>query len=49
MGTEIDPSLVDAAARILGRDGLAGLSISAIAEEAKVSRVTLHRRGNRLW
>jgi len=44
----IDDPLVDAAARIMDRDGLAGLSISAISEEAGLSRVTLHRRGARL-
>ena len=36
---------VDAVARILDRDGLAGLSMTAIAQEAGLSRVTLHRRG----
>jgi AcrR family transcriptional regulator len=45
---EIDDQVLDAAARIMDRDGLAGLSISAIAEEAGLSRVTLHRRGARL-
>jgi AcrR family transcriptional regulator len=44
----IDPDLVDAAARVLGRTGLGGLTISAIAEEAGISRVTLHRRGARI-
>lgn len=48
MATEIEAHLVDATARILGRDGLEGLSFTAIAAEAQVSRVTLHRRGNRL-
>jgi AcrR family transcriptional regulator len=48
MASEIETNLVDAAERILGRDGLEGLTLSAIAEEAQVSRVTLHRRGNRL-
>jgi AcrR family transcriptional regulator len=47
MATEIEPALVDATARILERDGLSGLSLTGIAEEAQVSRVTLHRRGNR--
>jgi AcrR family transcriptional regulator len=42
---EIDDAVLDAVARILERDGLGGLSISAIAIEANVSRVTLHRRG----
>lgn len=37
--------MLDAVAAILERDGLAGLTITAIAEEAGLSRVTLHRRG----
>lgn len=37
---------LEAVARILDRDGLGGLSISSIAQEAGVSRVTLHRRGH---
>lgn len=41
----LDAEVVDAVARILDRDGLAGLSITAIANEADLSRVTLHRRG----
>lgn len=45
---QIEDRVLDAAARIMDRDGLAGMSISAIAEEAGVSRVTLHRRGARL-
>lgn len=45
---EIDDRLLDAVAGILDREGLGGLSISAIAEEAGLSRVTLHRRGWRL-
>jgi AcrR family transcriptional regulator len=45
---EIEEQVLDAAARVMDRDGLAGLSISAIAEEAGLSRVTLHRRGARL-
>ncbi len=40
-----DPDVLDAVARIIGRSGLAGLSMTAIAEEAGLSRVTLHRRG----
>ncbi len=40
-----DGEVLEAVARILDRDGLTGLSISAIANEADVSRVTLHRRG----
>ncbi len=41
----ISEDLLEAVARIMNRRGLVGLSISAIAEEAGVSRVTLHRRG----
>ncbi len=37
--------LLDAVVRILGRDGIRGLSLSAVADEAGVSRVTLHRHG----
>ncbi|PVZ14363.1 TetR/AcrR family transcriptional regulator [Actinomycetospora cinnamomea] len=44
----IEPPLLDAVSRILEREGLRGLNISAIAVEAGVSRVTLHRRGARL-
>jgi AcrR family transcriptional regulator len=42
---EIDDEVLDAVARLLERHGLAGLTISGIAAEAGVSRVTLHRRG----
>ncbi len=41
----VDDSTLEAVARILDREGLNGLSISSIAAEADVSRVTLHRRG----
>lgn len=41
----IEPSLVDAAADVLDAAGVGGLTLSAIAEAAGVSRVTLHRRG----
>lgn len=41
---EPDERVLDAVAAILERDGLAGLSMTAIAEEAELSRVTLHRR-----
>lgn len=41
-----DADVLEAVAAILDRDGLAGLSLSAIATEAGVSRVTLHRRGS---
>ena len=40
-----DGDVLEAVARLLDREGLTGLSISAIAAEAGVSRVTLHRRG----
>ncbi len=43
--TDGDGDVLEAVARLLDREGLAGLSISAIAAEAGVSRVTLHRRG----
>ena len=45
---EPDPAVLDAVATILGRDGAGGLNLSAIAEEAGISRVTLHRRGLRI-
>jgi AcrR family transcriptional regulator len=47
-GVEIEAPLLDAVSRILERDGLRGLNLSAIAAEAGVSRVTLHRRGAQL-
>jgi AcrR family transcriptional regulator len=37
--------LLDAAARAFARHGYAGATLERIAEEAGVSRVTLHRRG----
>ncbi|HWM20437.1 MAG TPA: hypothetical protein VNO51_12165 [Ilumatobacteraceae bacterium] len=48
MGREIDDDVLDAVTRILGRDGVRGLTITAVADEAKLSRVTLHRRGSSL-
>ena len=39
-----DESVLDAVTRIIDREGLAGLSMTAIAAEAGLSRVTLHRR-----
>jgi AcrR family transcriptional regulator len=48
MAGDIDEDVLDAVARILDRQGVAGLNISAIAAEAGLSRVTLHRRGARL-
>ena len=41
----IDGNVLDAVTRILRRDGVRGLTITAVAEEANLSRVTLHRRG----
>lgn len=41
----IDDGLLDAVARVLEASGMRGLTISAVADEAAVSRVTLHRRG----
>jgi AcrR family transcriptional regulator len=41
----IDDDVLDAVTRILRRDGIRGLTITAIADEANLSRVTLHRRG----
>lgn len=41
----LDPALVDAAAAVLDEGGIRALTITAIAERAGVSRVTLHRRG----
>lgn len=43
--TALDDQILDAVAGILEREGLRGLTMTAIAEEAGVSRVTLHRRG----
>lgn len=45
MAEKIPDAWVDAAATLLDRAGLAGLTITAIAKEAGVSRVTLHRHG----
>jgi AcrR family transcriptional regulator len=42
---ELDDRVLDAVERVLTRSGIAGLTVSAVAEEANVSRVTLHRRG----
>lgn len=41
----LDDRVLDAVARILADGGVAALSLSSIAEEAGLSRVTLHRRG----
>ncbi len=40
-----DPALLEAAARAFERHGFAGATLERIAEEAGLSRVTLHRRG----
>lgn len=48
MAVDLNDDVLDAVARILDRQGVAGLNISAIAAEAGLSRVTLHRRGARL-
>lgn len=45
MGPAPDDQVLDAADRIIEREGLRGLSLSSIADEAGISRVTLHRRG----
>jgi AcrR family transcriptional regulator len=42
---EIDGRLLDAVERVLTEGGLAGFTLSAVADEAGVSRVTLHRWG----
>jgi AcrR family transcriptional regulator len=42
---QLDPHLIDAAANVLDAAGAVGLTLSAIAEAAGVSRVTVHRRG----
>ncbi|MEQ4722063.1 TetR/AcrR family transcriptional regulator [Nonomuraea sp. B19D2] len=41
----IEPSLVDATAAAVSRWGLAGLTLERVADEAGISRTTLHRRG----
>ena len=40
-----DDQVLDAVDRIIERAGLRGLTLSSIADEAGISRVTLHRRG----
>jgi len=40
--------VVDAAAAVLGRSGLGGLTLVAVADELGRSRVTLHRNGIRV-
>lgn len=45
MNVSLGDELLDAIASVLRRDGLAGLSLSAVADEAEMSRVTLHRHG----
>lgn len=48
MDSTPDPAVLDAVAALLGRGGVGGLTLSAIADEAQVSRVTLHRRGSKI-
>ena len=43
--TPIDEALIDAAQRAFAQHGFHGTSTARIAQEAGVSRVTLHRRG----
>ena len=43
--TGADAALLDAAARAFAAHGYAGATLARIAEEAGLSRVTLHRRG----
>ncbi len=43
--TSSSAEFLDAVVTILDRNGLRGLSLSAVADGAGVSRVTLHRRG----
>jgi AcrR family transcriptional regulator len=45
MATAVDDDLLDAVARVLEREGVRGLTVSAVAGEAGISRVTMHRRG----
>lgn len=45
MPAPIDDPLLDAAVHLLERSGVRGLTMSAIAAEGGISRVTLHRRG----
>jgi AcrR family transcriptional regulator len=43
--TALDPRLLDATASLLDRAGLAAVTMSAVADGAGISRVTLHRHG----
>ena len=45
---DLATDVVDAAAAVLGRSGLGGLTLVAVAEELGRSRVTLHRNGVRV-
>jgi AcrR family transcriptional regulator len=45
LARHLDPQLIDAAALVLDRVGAGGLNLTAIAETAGISRVTMHRRG----
>ena len=42
---QIDPRLIDGARRAVERHGWEGLTLQRLADEAGVSRMTLHRRG----
>jgi AcrR family transcriptional regulator len=42
---QIDPSLLDGARRAVERHGWEGLTLQRLADEAGLSRMTLHRRG----
>ncbi len=42
--TDIDRRIVEAASRLLERDGMDGVSIAAVAKEAGVGRPTVYRR-----
>jgi AcrR family transcriptional regulator len=45
MAVAPDDQVLDAVDRIIEREGRRGVSLSSIADEAGISRVTLHRRG----
>lgn len=45
MPSATDPALLEAARRAFERHGYAGATLERIAQEAGLSRVTLHRRG----
>lgn len=41
----LEPALLDAAAAVVARHGLAGLTLARLADAAGTSRMTLHRKG----